>query len=835
MQTLRRAVLFGLMPILVTLLCVPSVVASGRNPEKKTAVKIPATPTGLSVQDLAGSVTASDLANLLVGEGVTISNVTFIGAQESAGRFSGDPDIVGFDEGIILSSGYAVHVIGPNEFNGVTADNSNPGDQTLSELAGFPTFDASILEFDFVPNDDRVSFQFVFASDEYNEYVNTPYNDVFGFFVNGENCALVESDPVTINTINFGNPAGTPPFSHPDLFRNNSLQDGGGTVDTEMDGLTAILTCSSPVVPNQLNHLKLALADASDFLFDSAVFVKAASFTTERRPVILIPGMTASANWKCMLYAQSCDAPWQWMITADGYYEPLIARLNESGYTEENGYLEILFYDWRQPIAANIAMLKQRVDMVKSATQQNEVDLIGHSMGGLLARAYVQSNRYTNDVAHLVTLGSPHYGAAKSYPYWQAANLYEMSALEKVGINALLLYYRITSAELHAVSILRDQIPSFKDILPTQSYLYWDESDSLIPESTYIHRNSYLPTLNAELNTLFARTSVATFVGQQEITTSKFFVRDRHPSDRPKWDDGEPNWDRINEFRTYLGDGTVTASSATLPFPALVREFPGVSHAELPGNNTVINAAFNFLEISIAPDAVDLIPQTMLAFYMNGPVQATVKDPLGRTLSSSSESSYEVTGSKLYADIQNASSIPGAEYISAPGEQFKLVLIPNPVKGRFEINVGGTASGRYEIGLLDTFGPTPPNIEELSQLWDVSNTQTEPESTVSYSATVLENMSSVIRLVAETPVIEFPLWIGDSIVFGRAVPGNRVEVKDESTELVLGNATADAAGHFAVALNAPLRFGQRIYPLSGGQRGIAVSGQAYAVYLPLTN
>ena len=95
---------------------------------------------------------------------------------------------IGFDSGVILSSGCVANVVGPNSIDDVTCENGTPGDADLDALAAFPTFDAAVLELDFVPTSDAVVFQYVFASDEYNEYVNTEFNDVFAFLINGANC-----------------------------------------------------------------------------------------------------------------------------------------------------------------------------------------------------------------------------------------------------------------------------------------------------------------------------------------------------------------------------------------------------------------------------------------------------------------------------------------------------------------------------------------------------------------------------------------------------------------------------------------------------------------------
>lgn len=246
--------------------------------------------TGLHTQSLSESLTPTDLAAALVGTGVTISNVQYTGADVAAGTFSGggigDGAIVGFDQGVVLSSGGVSNVVGPNTSDGITVANGQSGDPDLNGLlpAGQSTQDAAVLTFSFVADASSISFRYVFASEEYNEYVDSQYNDVFGFFVNGNtssaDCATVDGQPVSVNTINGGNPFGTA-ASRPELFRNNDPNDPGpATIDTGMDGLTTVLLCQAPVVPNETNTMKLAIADVNDQLYDSNVFIEAGSLTT---------------------------------------------------------------------------------------------------------------------------------------------------------------------------------------------------------------------------------------------------------------------------------------------------------------------------------------------------------------------------------------------------------------------------------------------------------------------------------------------------------------------------------------------------------------------------
>ncbi|MCP4415946.1 MAG: hypothetical protein GY805_04940, partial [Chloroflexi bacterium] len=223
----------------------------GRDP---SYIDKPASPTSIATQDLTGALTPTDLANQLAGSGVTISNVTFSGVDIAAGTFSGGTGIIGFESGVMLSSGDIANAVGPNMDDSITAINGTPGDPDLDALAGIATFDAVILEFDFVPAGDAVSFNYVFSSDEYNENVGFGVNDSFGFFVNGVNCATVNGLPVSIDTINNGNPYDTDPRSNPSFYINNDLNDGGGSLDTEMDGLTVVLTCNASVTSGSTNH-----------------------------------------------------------------------------------------------------------------------------------------------------------------------------------------------------------------------------------------------------------------------------------------------------------------------------------------------------------------------------------------------------------------------------------------------------------------------------------------------------------------------------------------------------------------------------------------------------
>jgi len=231
----------------------------------------------LQTRDLGQGSSPQDMISALLGGGVSVSNIQYTGATNASGVFCGGDGIIGFKTGILLTSGSAANVIGPNNSSSATTDNGLAGDPDLTLLAGIATLDAAVLNFDFVPDSDTVQFQYVFGSEEYNEFVGSPFNDVFGFFVNGANFALVPgtSLPVTITNVNNGFAPGV--SAGPCMNCQFYIDNVNAHLDTQLDGLTTVLTFTAPVVAHQVNHMKIAIADASDRALDSAVFIQAGS------------------------------------------------------------------------------------------------------------------------------------------------------------------------------------------------------------------------------------------------------------------------------------------------------------------------------------------------------------------------------------------------------------------------------------------------------------------------------------------------------------------------------------------------------------------------------
>lgn len=221
----------------------------------------------VDTKDMASGVTADDIVKTLTGAGVTISNVKVTGSQKAIGTFTGGAgDGFSIDTGVIMSSGNIATAKGPNTSSGTSGSMGTAGDADLDSLVKpLKTHDAIIIEFDAVTVGSSFSIKYIFASEEYTEYVGSQFNDVFAFFVDGQNIALVPGtvQPVAINTISNKTNSG--------LYHDNP--PGSNNFGTSFDGFTSELTAVATVSAGTPHHIKLAIADTSDSILDSAVFL----------------------------------------------------------------------------------------------------------------------------------------------------------------------------------------------------------------------------------------------------------------------------------------------------------------------------------------------------------------------------------------------------------------------------------------------------------------------------------------------------------------------------------------------------------------------------------
>lgn len=232
-----------------------------------------------------GNVPANNLiSNVLIGGNCfDVSNVTSFGSPVARGTFANGTTSIGIQNGVVLATGNVNILPGPNNSGAAYGGFSMAPtfDADLGTLTGGPQFDLSKIEFDFRPTSPVISFDFVFGSEEYCEFVNAGFNDVFGFFISGpgiagnQNIALIPSTatPVSIDNVS--------DVTNPGYFIGNSLTCGAppaNTAECQLDGWTSVFTATANVIPCQTYHIKLAIADVGDDDYASAVFLRANSF-----------------------------------------------------------------------------------------------------------------------------------------------------------------------------------------------------------------------------------------------------------------------------------------------------------------------------------------------------------------------------------------------------------------------------------------------------------------------------------------------------------------------------------------------------------------------------
>jgi Hint domain/Bacterial Ig domain len=223
-------------------------------------------------------VGAEQLAEAMFGSGIKILKATYTGDPASAGIFyEGDriaPDVTPSDTGVILSTGRAADFTNSSGEANQTASRSTDtggldGDRGLDGIAGAQTFDGAIFEADFVPAGSTLTMQITFSSEEYLEYVGSGFNDAVGVWVNGKQAQLTVGDgDISINNIN--------PKTNGNLYVDNANDQ----YNTEKDGFTVTLTLKAPVIPGQVNTIKIGIADGGDAVYDSNLLIAGDSIQT---------------------------------------------------------------------------------------------------------------------------------------------------------------------------------------------------------------------------------------------------------------------------------------------------------------------------------------------------------------------------------------------------------------------------------------------------------------------------------------------------------------------------------------------------------------------------
>jgi pimeloyl-ACP methyl ester carboxylesterase len=437
-------------------------------------------------------------------------------------------------------------------------------------------------------------------------------------------------------------------------------------------------------------------------------------------PVIIVPGIMGSAYFGG-----------QWVIDPILHtYDYLIEFLIEQGY-EKDKNLFVFPYDWRQSNIYTASLLKNKINDIKSQTGKDKVDIVAHSMGGIVARTYIADISYEEDIDQLIFLATPHLGAPKSYLMWEAGEF-------DPGIDSFFLkfYFKNEAKKLGFDSIFdyirNGPILSIQQLLPIYDYLYdgEDEIPRYYPDN--YPQNNLLEILNsspglASLDSV----RIENIIGNngEESTINAFKTEDYNEDDN-KWEHGWPIGFEINKAGFIYGPGDQTV--------------PGHSNEIFLDLNTIIiGSDHNTMVSESAPLVYEKLLETA---YTGPPINYSSYDNF-LVLVMHSPADFVVTapdGKKLGKDFVNnniTNEIPGAFYTGFDTDT-EFVTIPNPLDGSYEVKTQGVdGGGEYRLSVHTTNSNQETETSYVSSIADGESENIEVQYNSSSDKPVTELVS----------------------------------------------------------------------------------------------
>ncbi|MBU6388948.1 alpha/beta hydrolase [Patescibacteria group bacterium] len=358
-------------------------------------------------------------------------------------------------------------------------------------------------------------------------------------------------------------------------------------------------------------------------------------------PVVFIPGYGTSINLKVLQdplpqMLGPDQGVWQFFHLLTPSYDQLFSDLtqNKVPYT-------VAYYDWRMPAAeAAVRYLEPIIEETKRKYNVEAVNIVAHSFGGIVARAYIQSDQYRGDVQNLVQLGTPNYGTAKVYAPWEGGVLPE----DWSPLFYLLRYYQYQYREwqLDDQQAIHTFFPSLRELLPTYpAYFYQDRPKD---PSSLVEVNRFLNQENDNLIDLQSRVRVVDIYSATEPTLTSLYLDG--PSSVDRWPDGQPV-DRPEAYERN-GDGTVPVESAVIP-GSISLPVNG-EHMQVPAVASPLFFPILYPTIYYRSGPLS-IWELVHSFLFDCPVEVTITLPDGRTVSSEQNGlSADGSGEALRSD-----------------------------------------------------------------------------------------------------------------------------------------------------------------------------------------
>lgn len=393
-------------------------------------------------------------------------------------------------------------------------------------------------------------------------------------------------------------------------------------------------------------------------------------------PVIIIPGIMGSAKAGNL----------GWMLDPIAHtYDNLVSSLKRNGLEEGKNLFEFP-YEWRNSNEITAGKLKDKISEIKTSAKVSKVDLVAHSMGGLVARQYIENSDYNNDVDELITLGTPNGGSPEAYLKWEAGEGFSR-------LSGLIMKYHFKNEAKHQgysdlKSYIQDKIISVKELLPDSDYLLDVKDGFLRNYPTNYPENNFLEDLNKNDSIEnFKKVNSLNVVGDlsaNNSTVSKIRVIPTTVSG--SWEHGMPEnfYDTSSNRGLEYGSGdeTVPESSAKAISADKIVELDS-THSDLPTKAQCLV----FKELTGKTDChyyADIHIPNIFLLNIFSPVDVQVIAPDGKRVG------------KNFQTGEIVNEIEGAYYTGYDTDS-EMLTIPNPADGEYKIMTQGTGSGAYTL------------------------------------------------------------------------------------------------------------------------------------------
>lgn len=405
-------------------------------------------------------------------------------------------------------------------------------------------------------------------------------------------------------------------------------------------------------------------------------------------PVIIVPGIMGSWNKNN-----------EWQIdpilhTYDGLIKAFLKIEKDGEKIYENNKTFFTFpYNWRQDNQKTAGELKEVIDRAKILSGRQKVDLVAHSMGGLVSRAYIQGEYYSDDVDDMIFINTPHLGSAEAYLQYAGAYMPGLSG----GVMKHVFQKEAENKGYEDLTeYIQEKIISVKQLLPVYNYLYDKKRGKHFlreyPENYPV--NDFLDELNRKnkvdsLKEKVKITGVYSYVNPKRTLSGIRVMADDIPGD-VKWIYGYPRYLEKNVKKWQVlgeGDGTVPQNSLEFLHQGINEvKYYGQDHREIAtkAQTHIIKELTGEYPAEYYKNPWASVKK-MLMIYAKCPVDLQVTSPSGKVIGQSFEDSQEIN------------EIPGSFY-SGAGQEGEFITILSPETGEYLIKAKGTAEGNYTIG-----------------------------------------------------------------------------------------------------------------------------------------